>query len=100
HTAGADEVVSSVYVDAAATPAAAPAPTAAPGGADCQANAKRNCAGREDCTGSVVWRIPDRWIRITHWSPDIRRIVGRHIDHLRIGLFDHDHLLVLDCLFL
>jgi hypothetical protein len=74
-----------VDVDVAVTPAAPPAPSSAPSGAQSQASSE----GKSTVVGRVNnWRIGiDRRPVNNGW------VVSRNINHLGIGLLDHDDLL-------
>jgi hypothetical protein len=87
------EVVIVVDVDVVAAPTTAPAPTATPGSADRHADPKRDRTRRNHGSGRIWW-IVNRWIGINRRTVHDSRVVRRHIDHLRIRLFDHDHLLI------
>ena len=89
------EIVVSVDVDIAASPTAAPTPAAAPGSADRHAHSERDRAGSNHCAGRVC-RIVNWWIRINWRTVDVHRVVRRHVDYLRVRLFDHNDLLALN----
>ena len=81
-----------VNINVAVTPAAAPTPTPAPSRSE-----------REPCTpgqthSGVVTRIFIGIVRVLGFAINHDRIVRRDIDHLRISLLNHDHLLAALCL--
>ena len=78
----ADEVVVSVNVYVVVTPAGAPTPASAPGCSDRDADAKRDQTGVRGVIDRRIWVV-------THCSPNDRRVIRRHIDHIRIGLLDY-----------
>src|SRR5258706_10651587 len=86
------EIVVVIDVDVVVA-APAPAPAAAPGRPHHHANAKRNRQSR-----SVVSRrrIVNGRVGIHRRAVHHDRIIRRYIHDLWIGLFDHDHTLVLD----
>ena len=89
------EVVVHVYVDVVATPTTTPAPTTAtPRRAHGQTDTERNRARRNDsaCRGWVInWRI---WI--SRRAVNNGGIVRRHVNNLRVRLFDHNHFFAFD----
>ena len=87
------EIVVDVYVDVTATPTAAPAPATGPK----RSHRHSEAEGNRRHADAIVWGIVNRWIRIVkRRTPHYHGIVGRHIHHLRIGLFDDNHALALD----
>jgi hypothetical protein len=84
-------IVIDIYIVVA--PAASPTPTAAPKCPHHHTNTKGNSqpGGVVPCRGIV-----NRRVGIEGRTPDHHGIIRRHIDDLRIRLFDHDHTLVLD----
>src|SRR5246127_5011157 len=88
------EIVVSVDSDVVvAAPSTAPTPTAAPERPHHHTHAERNRHTR----GIVARRrIIDRRVRIVCRTVHHDGIIRRHIDHLRIRLFDDDHALVFD----
>jgi hypothetical protein len=76
-----------------APPGSAPPPTTAPGRPHGHTHTERNRHSR----GVVPWwRIVNGRIGI-NWRPVHHNgIVGRYINDLRVGLFDHDHALAFD----
>ena len=89
-----DEVIVVIYVDVVvASPPGSIAPAAAPERAHRDADAEPD---RD--TGSVVARgwIVDRRIRINRRAVNDDGVVGRDVDHLRIGLLDDDDLSAFD----
>ena len=92
------EVVIHVDVDVTAAPAATPTPAAAPRSAHGPTNTERDRTRSDDCARR--WRIVDRRIGIRRRAINNSRIVGRHVNHFRVCLLDHNHLLAFDRLHL
>jgi hypothetical protein len=74
-----------VDVDVAVTPAAPPAPSSAPSGAQSKPSSKGKSA--------VVGRVNNWRIGIDRRPVNNGWVVSRNINHLGIGLLDHDDLL-------
>jgi hypothetical protein len=81
-----------IYV-VVSSPSRIAAPTSSPSGPHGYSNAKRNCHPR----GIVPRRwIVDGGIRIHRGPVNHDGVVARNVNHLRVGLLDHNDLLVLD----
>src|SRR5262249_28664838 len=88
------EIVVSVDGDVVVTaPAATPSPAATPERPHHHTNTERDCHSG----GVIPWRwVVNRGVGIDRWTVHHHWIIRRDIHHLRIGLFDHDHLLAFD----
>jgi hypothetical protein len=86
---GGDSVVIVVVVDVhvAVTPSTVVPPTPSPSGSQGNSDPER-----ESAPGNVA-RVVKRRIRIGWGTKHHRRIVRRNINHLRVRLLDHNHLL-------
>jgi hypothetical protein len=87
-----NKIIIVIYVDVVvSSPTAVAAPTSAHRGAHGYAHAERKCH-----SGCVIpsRRIVDGWIGIGSGAVNHYGVIAGNVDNLRIGLFDHDHLLV------
>jgi hypothetical protein len=87
------EIVVAVDGDVVASPTSSTAPTAAPERPHRDADAEGNS---QACWVIPCRRIVDGRVRIDRRAVNNHRIVGGHVHHLRIGLFDNDDTLVFD----
>jgi hypothetical protein len=85
-------LVAIIDVHIAVTPAAAPTPASAP------SRSERESGAPGQTHSGVVTRIFIGIVRILGLAINHYGIVRGDIDHLRIGLLDHDHLLATLCL--
>ena len=91
------EIVIHVYVDVVAAPAGTPTPATTPGRTHCYANAKRDSARGNYCSGGIWW-VVNRGIGISGSAIHDGRVIRRHVNNLRVLLFNDDHALAFDSL--
>jgi hypothetical protein len=85
------EIVTIIYIYIVIpSPSAVAAPSAAKGGTHGYAHSER-----KSHSGCVIpsWRIVDGWIGIGRGAVNHYGVIAGNVDNLRVGLFDHDHLL-------
>ena len=82
-------LVVDVHVDVAVAPSATPTPAPAPGCSQGNAGPEGNRRSRRIIAGRRVvnWRI-----RVSRRTIDYRGVVGRNVNHVGIGLLNHDDL--------
>jgi len=84
---GSVVVVVVVDIHVAVTPSTVIPPTSSPSCSQGHSDPEG-----EGAPGNVP-RVVKRWIRIDWGTKHYCRVVGRNINHLRVGLLDHNHLL-------
>jgi hypothetical protein len=89
------EIVIIIYIYIViSAPSAITAPTsAAPGRSNSHANSERNRHARGVVAGG---RVGNRRVRIRGSTVNNYRVVAGNVDHIGLGLLDHDHAFVLD----
>src|SRR5690349_3968757 len=95
-----EEIVVNNY-RAMTTPVASPTPAPSGATAATKRRAQNNSCRERDGAGSVRetcgW-IGQRWIRVILRGGAVnnRRVVARHVNYLRVGRLDNNHILAID----